>query len=36
MLKEEVNSCRRERVISSNVFKKLECDIKSMKEEFKK
>ena len=36
MMKEEVNSARRERVISSNVFKKLESDIKLMDEEFKK
>ena len=35
-MKEELNSARRERVISSNVFKKLESDIKLMDEEFKK
>jgi hypothetical protein len=36
MLKEEVNMVRRERVIFSNVFKKLESDIKLKDEEFKK
>lgn len=36
MLKEEVNMARRERVIFSNVFKKLESDIKLRDEEFKK
>jgi uncharacterized protein (DUF3084 family) len=36
MLKEEVNMARRERVIFSNVFKKLESDIKIKDEEFKK
>jgi hypothetical protein len=36
MLKEEVNMARRERVIYSNVFKKLESDVKLKDEEFKK
>lgn len=36
MLKEQVNTVRRERVIFSNVFKKLESDIKLKDEEFKK
>ncbi|KAL4462903.1 hypothetical protein ABPG72_018794 [Tetrahymena utriculariae] len=36
MLKEQVNMARRERVIFSNVFKKLESDIKIKDEEFKK
>ncbi|EGR29602.1 hypothetical protein IMG5_152520 [Ichthyophthirius multifiliis] len=36
MLKEKVNMARRERVIFSNVFKKLEGDIKQKDEEFKK
>ncbi|KAL4426281.1 hypothetical protein ABPG74_018698 [Tetrahymena malaccensis] len=36
MLKEQVNMARRERVIFSNVFKKLESDIKLKDEEFKK
>lgn len=36
MLKEQVNMTRRERVIFSNVFKKLESDIKLKDEEFKK
>ena len=36
MLKEKVNMARRERVIFSNVFKKLESDIKLKDEEFKK
>lgn len=35
-MKEEVNIARRERVIFSNVFKKLETDIKQSDEEFKK
>ncbi len=35
MLKEDVNMARRERVIFSNVFKKLESDIKLKDEEFK-
>lgn len=35
-LKEEVNAARRERVIFDNVFKKLETDLKSKEEEFKK
>lgn len=33
---EQINTARRERVIYSNVFKKLECDIRSKEEEFKK
>jgi hypothetical protein len=36
MLKEDVNMARRERVIYSNVFKKLESDIKKKDEEYKK
>ncbi len=36
MLKEEVNTVRRERVIFSNVFKKLESDIKMNDEDYKK
>lgn len=36
LMKEEVNIARRERVIFSNVFKKLETDIKQSDEEFKK
>jgi len=36
LLKEEANAARRERVIFSNVFKKLESDIKLKEEEFKK
>ena len=35
-LKEEIAIARRERVIFSNVFKKLESDIKIKEEEFKK
>lgn len=35
-LKEEVNAARRERVIFDNVFKKLETDLKTKEEEFKK
>eukprot|EP00825_Cyclidium_porcatum_P043264 TRINITY_DN6096_c0_g1_i4.p1 TRINITY_DN6096_c0_g1~~TRINITY_DN6096_c0_g1_i4.p1 ORF type:complete len:221 (-),score=57.50 TRINITY_DN6096_c0_g1_i4:42-704(-) len=36
LMKEDVNIARRERVIFSNVFKKLETDIKQSDEEFKK
>lgn len=35
MLKEEINMARRNRVIFSGVFKKLESDIKKKDEEFK-
>ena len=33
---EQINIARRERVIFSNVFKKLESDIRTKEEEFKR
>ena len=33
---EQINIARRERVIFSNVFKKLESDIRAKEEEFKR
>ena len=34
-IKEDVNQCRKERVIFDNVFKKLEMDLKLKEDEFR-